>query len=137
MSNMQSWKCIVARSEKRIVGYAFYSIDEMSFAGSKSIEFYLPTNAAYDFREFVNPAFRKLSIHKELLDFRLKTLKQSRVNIAFCAVNSTNKPSIHNCKKTGGAVIGSATFVKTRFFNKVFISKSLYKAGLTIKKIYS
>jgi hypothetical protein len=57
--------------------------------------------------------------------------------MAFNAVNSTNNSQIHNVNKIGGVLVGTVFFVKNRFFNKVFISKSLKKTGLKIKRIYA
>lgn len=130
-----TWKIIAAKSEDKCVGYASYSTNEMSFAGSKRIEFELPPNTVYIFRDFVLLQFRNLSIGKHLGDFRMKKLKKDGVSIVFAVVNSTNKIQIHNYGKWGGFFIGSVTFMKTRFFNKVFISKNIIKTGLKVRRI--
>jgi len=131
------WKCVIAKSENRIVGYIFYSLSEMSFAGSKKIEFNLPHYAGYPFRLFVHPGFRNLQIGKQLeqeADERIKESKQDGVAIAFRATNSTNKIQLHNYEKLGGKFIGSVTFLQSRFFNTAIISRGIKRAGLTIKK---
>jgi ribosomal protein S18 acetylase RimI-like enzyme len=130
-----TWEIIAAKSEGKCVGYASYSTNEMSFSGTKRIEFELPPNTVYIFRDFVLPQLRNLSIGKHLGDFRMKKLKKDGVSVVFAVVNSTNKIQIHNYGKLGGFFIGSVTFVKTKFFNKIFISKSIMKAGLKVKRI--
>lgn len=130
------WKCIIAKSEKRIVGYTICGTHEMSFAGAKRVEFDLPQKAGYIFRHFVHPTFRNLSIGKQLGYVAIRTLNECGALIAFSAVNSSNKIQLHNYKKLGGSLVGSVTFIKTSFFNKVFISKGIYKAGLKITRIY-
>ncbi|MEI6610365.1 MAG: hypothetical protein WCO53_11560 [Deltaproteobacteria bacterium] len=130
------WHCICAKHKEEIIGYALYSTAEMSFAGTKSIVFDLPTNAAYIFKAFVYPTFRNLSIHKAIADFTFKTVHEMGFDLALFSINSTNNISIHNNVKLGSAIAGSAVFIKTRFFNKVFISGRLDKMGVRIRKIF-
>lgn len=132
-----TWKYIVAKSEKKIVGYAFYSTNEMSFAGTKTIEFDLPPHAGYIFRNFVHPKFRNLSVGKQLAGIQIRALNKCGAGIAFGAVNSTNKVQLHNYNKMGGTAVGSVTFIKTSFFDTAFISKSIYKTGLKLRRIYT
>lgn len=128
-----SWKFLVAKSDGEIAAHACYSFNEMKIVGSREIEFELPPDTAYVFRMFVHPKFRGLQIHRQLENFRLKEVNKSGAASAFTAVNSTNVFSLDSCLKMGATVVGSVTFVKTRFFNKVFVSKSLYKTGLKRK----
>lgn len=132
-----TWKYIVAKSEKKIIGYAFYSTNEMSFTGTKTIEFDLPVHAGYIFRHFVYPKFRNLSVGKQLVGISTRALNKCGAGIAFGAVNSANKVQLHNYNKMGWTAIGSVTFIKTSFFDKVFISKSIYKTGLKLRRIYT
>lgn len=131
------WECIAAKYENKFVGYIFYSITEMSFAGSKLVEFKLPENAGYPFRLFIHPDFRNLQIGKQLeqeADERIKKSKHNDIVIAFRATNSTNKIQLHNYKKLGGTCVGSVTFLKSRFFNTAIVSRGIKTAGLRIKK---
>jgi len=130
-----TWKCIIARYNNQIVAYAFYSNIEMIFAGSTKIEFKLPEYSGYGFREFVRPKYRNKNIHKAINTFRSRLAAKNGGHKVFVAINHTNNIAIHNQKKLGSRLVGSVTFIKTRFFHKVFLSKSIYKTGLRIKKI--
>ncbi len=133
-----TWVCMIAKYEKTIVGYMFYSTNEMSFAGTKKIEFDLPPHTGYQLRCFVHPAYRNLAILKQLVQAAGSAMRtQHGIAIAFWAVNGTNKIQIHNCEKLGNRFVGSITFIKSKFFNKAFVSKGIHKAGLKIKGIYN
>lgn len=129
------WKIIVAKIDKKCVAYASYSETEMSFVGTKRIEMMLPQHSIYIFKDFVIPEYRNKLIGKHLGDYRIKALKEEGTTIGFAAVNSTNQVQIHNFGKLGGYYIGFVTFIKCKFFNEVFISKSIVKSGLKIQKI--
>lgn len=131
-----SWKCIIAKSENKILGYMMHSTNDMSVVGSKTIEFEIPQNACYNFKLFVDPAYRNLSISKQLTVYTMEILNKVGTFTFFSAVNSTNKIHLTNNKKIGKTIIGSIIFFKSFFLNKVFISKRLKKAGLKIKRIY-
>lgn len=130
-----TWKCVVAASQSKKVGYLFYSTKEMSFSGTKTVHFDLPPRSAYNFRIYVHPAYRKLSIQKALIDFTWNLQRSADITTTFACVNSTNRPSISNFLRTGGTVIGSVIFLKTAFFNKVIVSRSLFKTPLNFAGI--
>ena len=132
-----TWKCLVAKYEDKVIGYTFYSKDELPIWGTKKIEFALPPDAAYGFRSFVLSEYRNLSIAKQLHHVKMEILKKQEIKIKFAGADSTNK-AMRNIieKQQEGICIGSVTFMLTKFFNKVFISKGIYNAGLTIKRIY-
>ncbi len=127
------WKAIKAESEGKIVGYVFYSTHEMSFAGSKALEFSLPKGSAYLFRSFVHPNARNKGIGKTLEYFRLDCVWKEGCNSAYGAVNSTNRVSINNCKILGGEIIGAVHFIKTEYFNVAFRSVCLCLENIRCK----
>lgn len=109
----------------------------MTIAGSKKIEFSLPPYAAYSFRNFIIPKYRNLTIYKHLVHVEMKLLKKQGINIRIDAVDSNNKIALNIIKKQPWHIyFGSVNFILTKFFNKVFISKGIYNAGLKIKRIY-
>jgi len=132
------WQCIGAKNVDKIIGYIFFSTQEMSFAGTKTVEFILPPNAGYPFKLFVHPDYRNMGLGKQLeqaADAGIRSSRKSNHIIAYRATNSTNNIQIHNYKILGGVYIGSVTFIKTKIFDKVLISYKLRREGLKIKSI--
>lgn len=131
-SETKEWLNIIVKKKNNILGYSFYSTRTMWVTGTKIINFKLPPLSAYFFKLFVSPAARNMSIGKYLTNYRLHMLKQAGVTDVYSAVNSTNHIQIHNSEKVGWKRIGSIHFLKTKLFNRYWISRNVHRSKLEL-----
>ena len=127
-----SWRVTLARRDGRAVGYALYSTTEMHITGTRTLAFDLPRGNAYGFRHFVRPDCRNSGVGKGLIVYQLAALKGQGLSALYLAVNHDNRVQIGNLRQLGADRVGDVTFIRSRFFHKVILSRGLQAWGLNV-----
>ena len=129
------WKGFICKDGDAIVAQAFYSIEDIFFGGTKGVVLNLPPQCSYGFKLYTRPDYRGRKLGQAITSFRLNYAKKDGIKKYFTIIFSDNKVSRHNEEKIGGYLVGSVMFLSCRFFNKVFLTPGILRAGLRIKRI--
>jgi len=129
------WKGFLIKDGVSTVAQAFYSEEDIFFGGTKWVTLNMPPNSAYGFKLYTRPDYRGRKLGQAVTSFRLNCAKKDGIKKYYTIIFADNKISRHNEEKIGGYLVGSAIFLKCRFFNKVFLSPGIYWEGIKVKEI--
>lgn len=129
------WKGFICKDGDALVAQAFHSMEDIFFGGTKWVVLNLPPDSAYGFKFYTRPDYRGKKLGQAITSFRLNNAQKEGIKNFYTIILHDNKVARHNEEKIGGYPIGSVIFLKCRFFNKVFLTPGLLRAGFRIKKI--
>lgn len=129
------WKGFILLDGNAIVAQAFYSVEDVFVGGTKRVLLNLPLDSAYGFKLFTRPDYRGKKLGQAITSFRLNNAKKEGIKKFYTIIYADNVVSRHNEEKIGGYLVGSIIFLKCRFFNKVFFTPGIGRAGFTVKEI--